>query len=151
MLKKGILDNRNRRWVGELKTMLADSHVYFVTVGAAHLAGPGGVPALMRAAGYRVEGPIDMAPSNASPAPALRLSRDADATPPRSSLPGKTPSSQTAQAKPSRPSAHSGMASSSPQLARNGEPPSSPRLALGSKAPTQLSRDVKPASLHVTH
>lgn len=75
-LKKGLLDNRNHRWVGELKAMLDQSHVYFITVGAAHLAGPGGVPALMRAAGYRVDGPVDASTAPAAPAPALRLSRE---------------------------------------------------------------------------
>jgi hypothetical protein len=123
-LKKGILDNRNRRWVGELKTMLAEPHVYFVTVGAAHLAGPGGVPALMRAAGYRVEGPIDMTVPNTKPAPALRLSADAKALLSPHAKP--TPSVQlSANAKPS-PS-------------QGGEPPSSPRLRLDAKkAPSSL-------------
>ena len=93
-LKKGILDNRNKRWVGELKTMLAEQHVYFVTVGAAHLAGPGGVPALMRAAGYRVEGTIDMTTTATNPAPAPRPSRDAQPTSsPRLSRNGEPPSS----------------------------------------------------------
>ena len=56
--RKIILDNRNARWVGELETMLdTTDKTYFVTVGAAHLAGPGGVPARLRKAGYRVDGP----------------------------------------------------------------------------------------------
>ncbi len=56
--RKIILDNRNARWVGELETMLdTTDQTYFVTVGAAHLAGPGGVPARLRKAGYRVDGP----------------------------------------------------------------------------------------------
>jgi uncharacterized protein YbaP (TraB family) len=37
--------------------MLGESRSFFVTVGAAHLAGPDGVPALLRADGYDVEGP----------------------------------------------------------------------------------------------
>jgi uncharacterized protein YbaP (TraB family) len=56
-LKKAMLDDRNARWVGELKKMLEQDQVYFITVGTAHLIGPGGVPALMRAAGYAVDGP----------------------------------------------------------------------------------------------
>jgi uncharacterized protein YbaP (TraB family) len=56
-LKKTLLDDRNARWLAQLKMMLDTPHTYFVTVGAAHLAGNGGVPALLRAAGYRVDGP----------------------------------------------------------------------------------------------
>jgi uncharacterized protein len=55
--KKLMLDDRNKAWVTQLKTMLAEKHTYFITVGAAHLAGPTGVPALLRKAGYKVEGP----------------------------------------------------------------------------------------------
>lgn len=56
-LKKSLLDDRNARWASELKPMLEIPHTYFVTVGAAHLAGPEGLPALLRNQGYRVEGP----------------------------------------------------------------------------------------------
>jgi uncharacterized protein YbaP (TraB family) len=56
-LKKSLLDDRNARWVAQLRVMLDTPRTYFVTVGAAHLAGSGGVPALLRAAGYRVDGP----------------------------------------------------------------------------------------------
>ncbi len=52
-----LIDNRNKAWVGKIETMLGEKHVFFVTVGAAHLAGPGGVPALLRAKGYKVDGP----------------------------------------------------------------------------------------------
>ena len=55
--EKALLDNRNIKWVAELKTMLAQKHVYFITVGAGHLVGPRSVPALLRAAGYKVDGP----------------------------------------------------------------------------------------------
>jgi uncharacterized protein YbaP (TraB family) len=37
--------------------MLKEKHTYFITVGAFHLVGPGGVPNLLRAAGYQVDGP----------------------------------------------------------------------------------------------
>ncbi|MBV9330082.1 MAG: TraB/GumN family protein [Alphaproteobacteria bacterium] len=56
-LKKSLLDDRNARWASELKPMLEQPHTYFVTVGAAHLAGPQGLPALLRNQGYRVDGP----------------------------------------------------------------------------------------------
>jgi uncharacterized protein YbaP (TraB family) len=65
-LRKTILDDRTARWAEELKPMLESPNVYFITVGAAHLVGPTGLPALMRDAGYKVDGPIDKA------TPALR-------------------------------------------------------------------------------
>jgi uncharacterized protein len=52
---KALLYDRNARWVGELKIMLKRRHTYFITVGAGHLVGPKGVPAMLRAAGYKVE------------------------------------------------------------------------------------------------
>jgi uncharacterized protein YbaP (TraB family) len=55
--RKALLDDRNEAWVTQLKTMLAERHTYFITVGAGHLAGPHGIPALLRAQGYRVDGP----------------------------------------------------------------------------------------------
>jgi uncharacterized protein YbaP (TraB family) len=55
--KKALLDDRNAAWMTQLKRMLAERHIYFITVGAGHLAGPHGVPALLRKAGYRVDGP----------------------------------------------------------------------------------------------
>jgi uncharacterized protein len=54
---KTLIDDRNAKWVAELKAMMQRKHIYFITVGAGHLAGIKGVPALMRAAGYNVEGP----------------------------------------------------------------------------------------------
>ncbi len=55
--KKVLLDDRNKAWVVQLKTMLDEKHTYFITVGAAHLAGANGVPSLLRKEGYKVEGP----------------------------------------------------------------------------------------------
>ena len=55
--KKLLIDDRNKAWVKALDDTLASSGVTFVTVGTGHLAGPGGVPALLRAKGYRVDGP----------------------------------------------------------------------------------------------
>ncbi|MGH6877578.1 MAG: TraB/GumN family protein [Rhizomicrobium sp.] len=51
---KLLIDDRNARWVNRLAGMLSEHHTYFVTVGAGHLAGPRGVPALLGARGYRV-------------------------------------------------------------------------------------------------
>jgi uncharacterized protein YbaP (TraB family) len=43
--------------VGKISAMLNENHTYFITVGAGHLAGPKGVPAMLRAKGFKVEGP----------------------------------------------------------------------------------------------
>lgn len=55
--RKLLLDDRNRRWTPKIEAMLKEKHVFFVTVGAGHLTGPIGVPALLRRDGYKVEGP----------------------------------------------------------------------------------------------
>ena len=55
--RKALLDDRNKRWVLQIETMLLEKRTFFITVGAGHLAGPVGVPALLRKAGYRVDGP----------------------------------------------------------------------------------------------
>ena len=56
-VKKALLTDRNQRWALQIQTMLREKRVFFITVGAGHLAGPEGVPALLRQAGYKVEGP----------------------------------------------------------------------------------------------
>jgi hypothetical protein len=55
--EKTLFEDRNRAWVGQLGSMLNQPHVFFVTVGTGHLVGPKGVPALLRAEGYKVDGP----------------------------------------------------------------------------------------------
>jgi hypothetical protein len=55
--RKAILDDRNRAWVGQIEKMLDEDGTFFVTVGAGHLVGPAGVPALLKGDGYTVEGP----------------------------------------------------------------------------------------------
>lgn len=55
--RKQLLDDRNKRWAPQIEAMLKEKHVFFVTVGAGHLTGPGGLPALLRRAGYSVDGP----------------------------------------------------------------------------------------------
>jgi len=55
--RKALLDDRNARWLPQIEAMLKERHVFLVTVGAGHLAGARGVPALLRQAGYTVEGP----------------------------------------------------------------------------------------------
>jgi uncharacterized protein YbaP (TraB family) len=56
-VRERLLDARNRAWIPQIEAMLREKHTYFIAVGAGHLAGPAGVPALLRAAGYKVEGP----------------------------------------------------------------------------------------------
>ena len=52
--RKMLLDDRNRRWVLKIQAMLQEKHVFFVTVGAGHLTGALGVPALLRKEGLNV-------------------------------------------------------------------------------------------------
>jgi uncharacterized protein YbaP (TraB family) len=55
--RKTLLEDRNLRWVPKIEAMLKEKHVFFIVVGAGHLTGSMGVPALLRKAGYVVEGP----------------------------------------------------------------------------------------------
>jgi hypothetical protein len=54
--RKALFDDRNAAWVKTLKDVLDnETGTALVTVGAGHLLGTTGVPALLRAAGYKVE------------------------------------------------------------------------------------------------
>jgi len=55
--RKAMLDDRNSAWVPQIEKMVGEKRTFFITVGAAHLVGAMGVPAQLRAAGYRVDGP----------------------------------------------------------------------------------------------
>lgn len=55
--KKALFDDRNRQWAKAIVRLLQAPKTYFITVGAGHLAGSDGVPALLRARGLKVEGP----------------------------------------------------------------------------------------------
>ena len=50
-----LIDARNRAWVPKIEKFLQSGQTYFVIVGAGHLGGNNGVPALLRAKGYSVE------------------------------------------------------------------------------------------------
>jgi uncharacterized protein YbaP (TraB family) len=50
-----LITERNERWVGQLEKLLADNDQSLVIVGAGHLVGEGGVPELLKQAGYTVE------------------------------------------------------------------------------------------------
>jgi len=56
-VRKILLDDRNKAWIRTLDRMLTGHGTYFVTVGTGHLVGAKGVPALLRAQRYRVDGP----------------------------------------------------------------------------------------------
>jgi uncharacterized protein YbaP (TraB family) len=56
-LYKRLILERNRRWVVKISQRLSGSGNSFVVVGAGHLGGPDGVPSLLKAAGYDVQGP----------------------------------------------------------------------------------------------
>lgn len=52
-----LIHRRNAAWAAEIETMMKGEGRIFVAVGAAHMTGAQGVPALLRAKGYAVEGP----------------------------------------------------------------------------------------------
>ena len=49
-----IVERRNRRWVGEIEALLDDEDDYLIVVGALHLVGDVGVPALLEQRGVRI-------------------------------------------------------------------------------------------------
>lgn len=52
-----LVTDRNQRWADILSERLKGGGAIVVVVGSGHLLGPAGVPALLRARGYAVEGP----------------------------------------------------------------------------------------------
>lgn len=53
-LYKSIVVDRNRRWVGAIEELLDDDDDYLIVVGALHLIGDDGVPALLSNRGVRI-------------------------------------------------------------------------------------------------
>src|SRR5438477_12665122 len=50
-----FLTDRNRKWIPKIEVYLQSDKTYFVVAGAAHMGGPNGIVALLRARGYHVE------------------------------------------------------------------------------------------------
>lgn len=61
-LRKTLLIDRNKRWLPTLEDCLAGGKTCFVVVGAEHMAGPNGLPALMKGAGDDVR-QLEVAPA----------------------------------------------------------------------------------------
>ena len=55
--RAAFFTDRNRNWVKQIEAMLHERKTFFITVGAGHLVGKDGVPSLLRADGYKVDGP----------------------------------------------------------------------------------------------
>lgn len=55
--RKALLDDRNKAWLPKIQSMLLEKRTFFMAVGAGHLTGDKGLPALLRKAGYKVDGP----------------------------------------------------------------------------------------------
>ena len=56
-LRRKVLGERHRQWLPRIEKMIATGRPHMIVVGAAHLVGPDGLVAMLRAKGHKVEGP----------------------------------------------------------------------------------------------
>jgi uncharacterized protein len=68
-----MLDNRNKNWIPRIEGMLENQKIYFVTVGAAHLAGHNSVIELLCGKGWKVERLQTGMEADTAPPPACGL------------------------------------------------------------------------------
>ncbi|MFL6540118.1 MAG: TraB/GumN family protein [Chthoniobacterales bacterium] len=54
-LGERLLEDRNRAWIPKIEGYFASDQTYMVTVGAAHMGGPQGLHALLKARGYHID------------------------------------------------------------------------------------------------
>lgn len=55
--KAYFLDDRTKAWADKIAVMAQERKTFFVVVGMAHMVGANGLPALLRAKGFTVDGP----------------------------------------------------------------------------------------------
>jgi hypothetical protein len=58
VLYRRLISDRNRRWAATLSGRMKAGGKIVVIVGTGHMLGPEGVPALLKARGFNVDGPI---------------------------------------------------------------------------------------------
>jgi uncharacterized protein YbaP (TraB family) len=86
-----MLVNRNESWARELSTRLQQPGTSFVSVGAAHMLGPKGLPALLSAMGFTVTR-VSISQMEPAPLPSSSSSATAGATPLGTASPSPGPS-----------------------------------------------------------
>jgi uncharacterized protein len=91
-----MLTNRNENWANELAARLKQPGTSFVSVGAAHMLGPKGLPALLTGMGFNVSR-VTIAHVVATPSPATTTAPSAPASPVASGAPATANPSPSAK------------------------------------------------------
>ncbi|MDP9017858.1 MAG: TraB/GumN family protein [Candidatus Eremiobacteraeota bacterium] len=79
-LTDALLGNRNKAWATALALRLKQPGTSFVAVGAGHMLGPDGVPALLEKMGFKVTR-VQIAQTSAAPSPPIPSASPGSATP----------------------------------------------------------------------